>query len=213
MGRAPVVVHGGGSPGRSSIALPDDPQPLGPGVPVGGAVCRGDTLEPEAIEKMVTRGVLKRDVHYFQPFGRRTQLIFKWNAIVTLIEGDQTKTATGTASMLRRRSRSMSRRRRQGSVGCSIGERSDGSLRLRFRWQGKARSVATGLQDTPENRHAIAALAELVGKCIKVGKDPLPIIADSLRSRRPVPRPFPYVGLTVRAYYDDGSAPDAAPGS
>lgn len=43
----------------------------------------------DAIEKMVRRGVLKRDVHYFQPFGRRTQLVFKWSAIVTLIEGDR----------------------------------------------------------------------------------------------------------------------------
>ena len=45
----------------------------------------------EAIEKMVRRGVLKRDVHYFQPFGRRTQLVFKWSAIVALIEGDHPK--------------------------------------------------------------------------------------------------------------------------
>src|SRR5438552_9720855 len=41
----------------------------------------------EAIEKMMKRGTLKRDVHYFQPFGRRTQLVFKWTAIVGLIEG------------------------------------------------------------------------------------------------------------------------------
>lgn len=44
-----------------------------------------------AIEKMVTRGILQRDVHYFQPFGRRTQLVFKWGAIVAMIEGDRTK--------------------------------------------------------------------------------------------------------------------------
>jgi len=44
-----------------------------------------------AIEKMVSRGVLKRDVHYFQPFGRRTQLVFKWSAIVAMIEGDRTE--------------------------------------------------------------------------------------------------------------------------
>jgi hypothetical protein len=44
-----------------------------------------------AIEKMVNRGVLKRGVHYFQPFGHRTQLIFRWSAIVALIEGDRTK--------------------------------------------------------------------------------------------------------------------------
>jgi hypothetical protein len=44
-----------------------------------------------AIDKMVSRGVLKRDVHYFQPFGRRTQLVFKWSAIVALIEGHHTE--------------------------------------------------------------------------------------------------------------------------
>jgi len=46
----------------------------------------------EAIRRMVSRGVLRRGVlrrgvHYFQPLGPRTQVIFKWSAIVTLIEG------------------------------------------------------------------------------------------------------------------------------
>jgi hypothetical protein len=36
---------------------------------------------------MVQRRLLHRDVHYFQPFGQRTQLVFKWSAIVALIEG------------------------------------------------------------------------------------------------------------------------------
>jgi hypothetical protein len=40
----------------------------------------------EAIRRMVTRGVLKRGEHYFQPLGARTQLLFKWTAIVALIE-------------------------------------------------------------------------------------------------------------------------------
>jgi hypothetical protein len=40
-----------------------------------------------ALQKMIHRGVLRRDVHYFQPFGRGTQLLFKWSAIVQLIEG------------------------------------------------------------------------------------------------------------------------------
>jgi hypothetical protein len=35
---------------------------------------------------MVTRGVLRKGVHYFQPFGGRSQLVFKWRAIVSLIE-------------------------------------------------------------------------------------------------------------------------------
>src|SRR5215470_907524 len=41
----------------------------------------------DAIDKMIRRGILRREVHYFQPFGPRTQLIFKWSAIVMLIEG------------------------------------------------------------------------------------------------------------------------------
>ena len=53
------------------------------------------------IEKMVSRGVLVRDVHYFQPFGHRTQLIFKWSAIVALMEGPTRKPAAATAQVLR----------------------------------------------------------------------------------------------------------------
>jgi hypothetical protein len=41
----------------------------------------------DAIEKMVKRGLLHRGVHFFQPFGPRSRRIFKWSAIVTLIEG------------------------------------------------------------------------------------------------------------------------------
>ena len=41
------------------------------------------------IWKMVGRGVLKRDVHYFRPLGRRREIVFKWTAIVALIEGAQ----------------------------------------------------------------------------------------------------------------------------
>jgi hypothetical protein len=41
----------------------------------------------QAIQKMVQRGVLTCNVHYFQPFGQRARLVFKWSAIVTLIEG------------------------------------------------------------------------------------------------------------------------------
>ena len=41
----------------------------------------------DAIEKMIRRGVLVRGVHYFQPQGKRGRLVFKWSAIVALIEG------------------------------------------------------------------------------------------------------------------------------
>lgn len=41
----------------------------------------------DAIEKMIDRGMLVKNVHFFQPFGRRSQRIFKWAAIEALIEG------------------------------------------------------------------------------------------------------------------------------
>jgi hypothetical protein len=41
----------------------------------------------QAIHRMVSRGVLRQGVHFFQPFGTRSQLVFKWRAIVNLIEG------------------------------------------------------------------------------------------------------------------------------
>jgi hypothetical protein len=40
----------------------------------------------EAIDKMVARGTLRRGIHWFQPAGRR---IFKWAAIIELIEGGE----------------------------------------------------------------------------------------------------------------------------
>jgi hypothetical protein len=41
----------------------------------------------EAINTMRKRAVLKRGVHYFQPAGKHGQVIFKWAAVVELIEG------------------------------------------------------------------------------------------------------------------------------
>jgi hypothetical protein len=41
----------------------------------------------KAIAHMVEKGVLVRGVHYFQPQGPGTRLVFKWSAIVTFIEG------------------------------------------------------------------------------------------------------------------------------
>jgi hypothetical protein len=40
----------------------------------------------ESIQTMVRRGALQRGVHYFQPQGPRTKMIFKWTAIVNWIE-------------------------------------------------------------------------------------------------------------------------------
>jgi len=41
----------------------------------------------QAIRTMMRRGMFKLDVHYFQPFGRRSQVIFKWTKVMELIEG------------------------------------------------------------------------------------------------------------------------------
>jgi hypothetical protein len=41
----------------------------------------------DAIRRMVSRGILRRGVHVFQPLGPRSQLVFRWEAIVELIEG------------------------------------------------------------------------------------------------------------------------------
>jgi hypothetical protein len=40
----------------------------------------------KAIAHMVEKGVLMRGVHYFQPQGPGTRLLFKWSAIVEFIE-------------------------------------------------------------------------------------------------------------------------------
>jgi hypothetical protein len=57
------------------------------GVPERRAARGRDAVEQEGHRHMVEKGVLVRGVHYFQPQGTRTQLIFKWAAIVTFIEG------------------------------------------------------------------------------------------------------------------------------
>lgn len=40
----------------------------------------------DAIRTMVARGHLRSGVHFFQPHGPRTRLLFKWAAIVAFIE-------------------------------------------------------------------------------------------------------------------------------
>jgi hypothetical protein len=56
----------------------------------------------EAIRRMVSRGILKRGIHFFQPLGPRSQLLFKWSAIVALIE-DRTEVEVAAASRPRPR--------------------------------------------------------------------------------------------------------------
>lgn len=49
---------------------------------------------PDAIQKKVRRGEFVRGVHYFQPGGPRGQLLFKWSAIVALIEAQDAPVAS-----------------------------------------------------------------------------------------------------------------------
>ncbi|HVO24461.1 MAG TPA: hypothetical protein VMW56_12635 [Candidatus Margulisiibacteriota bacterium] len=39
-----------------------------------------------AIRKKMARSVLKLGVHYFRPLGRRREVVFKWSAIVAMVE-------------------------------------------------------------------------------------------------------------------------------
>jgi integrase len=96
----------------------------------------------------------------------------------------------------------MSKRRRQAYIGCSIGERA-GRLRLRFRWQGKPHSIATGLADTPENRRALWLLAKKVGAVIKAGENPTTVLMKAMMRCPPAPAdaaPCPRLGPTVAEY-------------
>ena len=87
-------------------------------------------------------------------------------------------------------------------MGCSVGRRSDGSLRLRFRLHGRAKSVATKLPDTAENRKKLAPVAELVGACLAVGKDPMPIIMEAFGTTETAPTmAILPAGPTVEEYY------------
>jgi hypothetical protein len=54
----------------------------------------------KAIERLVARGVLVRGVHYFQPQGPRTPLIFKWTEIVKFIEGGDTPPPADTGGQV-----------------------------------------------------------------------------------------------------------------
>jgi len=49
-----------------------------------------------AIRKMLARGVMQLGVHYFRPLGRRRELVFKWDAIVELIEGGPIRCSAAT---------------------------------------------------------------------------------------------------------------------
>lgn len=78
--------------------------PLPPAVPPYLSTEQLAQLTPwsvQAIRTMVKRGVFQRAVHYFQPGGKGGGLVFKWSAVVELIEGIHSTTglvATTTAT-------------------------------------------------------------------------------------------------------------------
>jgi hypothetical protein len=77
-------------------------------------------------------------------------------------------------------------RRRQSYAGCWIVD-SHGELRLRYRWEGKQRSQATGLAATEEHRRSLEDLRELVGRLVATGRDPAPLLASHFRRLTEVP--------------------------
>jgi hypothetical protein len=52
----------------------------------------------EAINRMVSRRILQPGVHFFQPFGRGSQRLFKWSSIVALIERPEAVSTTANSS-------------------------------------------------------------------------------------------------------------------
>jgi hypothetical protein len=81
---APIVTRNGfdAAPAQSLGALPH-------AVPPYLSTEQLAQLTPwsvQAINTMRKRGVFKVGVHYFQPTGRGGQVIFKWGAVVELIE-------------------------------------------------------------------------------------------------------------------------------
>jgi integrase len=102
----------------------------------------------------------------------------------------------------------MSKKRRQDSASCSI-ESKRGKLRLRWYVRtvdGRLVHPAfpTGLADTPENRHQLNPLREVVGKLVQAGKDPTPHLKLAQLVPAPTdvsPVPAPSLGPTVRSHY------------
>lgn len=70
----------------------------------------------DAIDHMIRRGRLQLGVHYFQPFGRRSERLFKWAAIVALIEGEQTVPQVVTDVVDAPRGRNLRRARQPTAV-------------------------------------------------------------------------------------------------
>jgi hypothetical protein len=75
----------------------------------------------EAVKALIRRGVLVRGKHYFQPSGPHGRLIFKWSAVVELIEASGRENAGVVETM---------RRRRRGPVGIDVEEATARARRL-----------------------------------------------------------------------------------
>lgn len=85
-------------------------------------------------------------------------------------------------------------------VGACLTSSRNGILRLRYRWQGRQRSISLQVPDSPESRTAWAGVAAVVGQAVKAGRDPHPVLAAVLaRASEPVPA-RPASGPTFGAY-------------
>jgi integrase len=66
-------------------------------------------------------------------------------------------------------------------LGSSLTTDARGNLRLRYRWQGKHRSVALNVADTPTARTTWTPLVEVVGRVVREGRDPAPVLRQTIR--------------------------------
>jgi hypothetical protein len=125
----------------------------------------------EAIAHMVAKGVLVRGVHYFQPQGSRTHLVFKWTAIVAFIERGAGDGADN--------GRSLDVEATTAALERLLVRESRAPLRLRYRVPSRGQGArATGLPDTPGDRQRLERLRLLVGAVIRAGQDPTPVLDE-----------------------------------
>lgn len=68
-------------------------------------------------------------------------------------------------------------------LGCSLSSKG-GRLRLRYRWGQTQKAVALGVRDTPDARATWQPLVAVVGRLVRAGRDPEPVLRAAVAERR-----------------------------
>ena len=92
---------------------------------------------------------------------------------------------------------------RQRRHGCSLSAK-NGVLRVRWREDGVRKTFGTGLPDTPHDREQLAPVVVVVGRMVRRGQDPMPILQASftvaVADQAP---PVAQTGPTVAEYINE----------